>query len=97
VAHAPWRGYRVNRLKDADRRTCPARAAAAPFLDRVRQSRSALAEQSGNAQTAYFLPQNRDVVSGGLAVSSIAQNGTDQTKSAARAIRARSPSPSNEG
>src|SRR5262249_46294319 len=48
--------------------------------------------------TSVHLPaQNRDVVSGGLAVSSIAQNGTDQTKSAASANRVMSASPASVG
>jgi hypothetical protein len=41
--------------------------------------------------------QNREVVCGGLAVSSIAQNAIDQTKSTAIAIREMSPSLARTG
>lgn len=46
-------------------------------------------EINAGAPARYFPLQNCDFVCGGLAVSSMAQNGIDQTKSAARATRMR--------
>ena len=59
---------------------------------RLKRGRRAQAREAAVRTSRYFDEQKRDFVSGGWAVSSMAQNGIDQTKSAGKANRVRPPS-----